>query len=158
MKLFKADYICKTVYDINIEEIKNKGIKMVLLDIDNTIISWDSSEITCELRDWIEELKNQGIIVRILSNANKDRVEKISQELGVKGIGLALKPFWKNYKKSIKDERLNKNEVLMVGDQVFTDLLGAKIYGIKCVLVEPLSKKELRSTKFMRKLEKYVRD
>jgi len=158
MKLFKPEIVCKTIFDIKIETLKEMGVKLVLLDIDNTLIAWDSDEITEKHRRWIDLLKNSGITVRILSNANEKRVRTISNELNVNGVGMALKPLWINYIKSLKEEGFAKKETIMIGDQVFTDLLGAKISGIKCILVDPISNKELKSTKFMRKLEKFIRN
>jgi HAD superfamily phosphatase (TIGR01668 family) len=109
------------------------------------------------LKELFQQLKKKGFLVRILSNAPKERVKEISEELGVKGIGRSLKPLTLNFKKSIIDEGYTSKQTAMIGDQIFTDLLGAKLSGVKSILVDPLSEKELKATKLMRLLEKLVR-
>jgi len=157
MSFFKPDYIYETIYDINFDMLKNEGIKLLLIDIDNTIIPWDSSAVDKDLKELFQQLKKKGFLVRILSNAPKERVKEISEELGVKGIGRSLKPLTLNFKKSIIDEGYTSKQTAMIGDQIFTDLLGAKLSGVKSILVDPLSEKELKATKLMRLLEKLVR-
>ncbi|MFP4456254.1 MAG: YqeG family HAD IIIA-type phosphatase [Clostridia bacterium] len=157
MSFLIPDYSYRTIYDIDFEKLKKEGIKLVLVDIDNTIIAWDSVIVNEKLIAFFDELKDSGFVVRILSNAPKERAKEISKKLGVKGIGRSYKPFSFNFKKSINSEGFKKSETIMIGDQIFTDLLGAKLAGIKVILVDPISKKELKVTKFMRLLEKFIR-
>jgi len=157
MSLLTPDYIFDTIYDVDLKMLKKEGIKLLLIDIDNTIIPWDSSLVDKKLKRLFQKMKDEGFLVRILSNAPNERVKAISEELNVNGIGRSLKPLSLNFKKSIKDEGILKEETAMIGDQIFTDLLGAKLAGIKSILVTPLSEKELKATRFMRLLERLVR-
>ncbi len=157
MSFFTPDYYYKTIYDIDFEELKKEGIKLLLIDIDNTIIPWDSAIVNMRLNGLFKKLKDSGFVVRLLSNAPKKRTKDIAEKLDVEGTGRSYKPFSFNFKKSIESEGFSKNETIMIGDQIFTDLLGAKIAGIKVILVDQLSKKELKATKFMRLLEKLVK-
>jgi len=157
MSLLTPDYIFDTIYDVDLKMLKKEGIKLLLIDIDNTIIPWDSSLVDKKLKRLFQKMKDEGFLVRILSNAPNERVKAISEELNVKGIGRSLKPLSLNFKKSIKDEGILKEQTAMIGDQIFTDLLGAKLAGIKSILVTPLSEKELKATRFMRLLERLVR-
>ena len=157
MSFFTPDYYYKTIYDIDFDELKKEGIKLLLIDIDNTIIPWDSAVVNIKLSDLFERLKDSGFVIRLLSNAPKRRTKDIADKLGVEGIGRSYKPFSFNFKKSINAEGFSKNETIMIGDQIFTDLLGAKLAGIKVILVDQLSEKELKATRFMRLLERLVR-
>lgn len=158
MSFFSPDYQYETIHDIDFDQLKEMGIKLLLIDIDNTIIPWDSSEVGKKLIDLFEKLKKKNFEVMLFSNARRDRVAAISAKLDVKGVAMALKPLPINYRKSYRRKGLKSKQTAIIGDQVFTDLLGAKIAGVKSILVDPLSEKELKATKVMRVLEKFVRN
>ncbi len=157
MSLLRPDLYLETIYDLNIADLVRDGIVTVFLDIDNTMIPWDSDHIPPKLYDFIKRLENSGLKLFLLSNARRERVVQVSEALGVNGMGLARKPLKRGFAQALEITDSQKHQVLMIGDQIFTDVLGAKLFGIKAALVNQLSPKELLFTKLMRHLEKPFR-
>lgn len=157
MKLLKPDYYLNSVYDFNLEYLYEQGYKAILADLDNTLAPWDSDIVSSELKEWVNRILSMDMKIIIVSNARNNRVQQFVKELNISGIAMAKKPFGGGFKKALKKLGLTKDEVIMVGDQVFTDVLGARLQRIKVALVKPLSEKELMITKFMRYFEKSVR-
>lgn len=156
LKRFYPTYIYQRVEDIPLELIKKEEIKLIILDMDNTLIDINK-RYKKELKDWIELMKKNGVSLCILSNSPfKDKVKKISKELGLGFEFNATKPLLKGFKKIIKANDVPKDKILMVGDQIFTDVWGGNRIGIKTVLVEPINKKESIISKIKRPIEKSI--
>ena len=156
MKLFRPDVYVVSVLDIDPAQLAAKGVKAVLLDVDNTLMPRCREEVPQNIACWVEELKAQGIAVLILSNSFKDRVFNAANQLGLDLVGKAMKPLRKGYAQCCRKLGLAPGEVLMVGDQTYTDILGAHLYGMKAVLVTPLSQVDLKHTKALRKVERLL--
>lgn len=136
--------------------LAERGLRAVLLDLDNTLIPYKTyGEPPKEVLEWLEALRETGIEVRLVSNALSGRVRYWSQKLGVPGYGPVGKP-WFGYAGAIRDLELPPQEVAVVGDQVFTDILGGNLVGAYTVLVTPLSDRDLMYTRLVRKLEALV--
>ena len=145
-----------SVKDIDIEFLKRNNIKALILDVDNTLIDFYRN-ITKGVAKWCEDLKKQGIKFCIVSNTNKkDKVEMVANELKIPYFYFAKKPFKCGLKKAIKllDEK-NEN-IAAVGDQIFTDVLGANRLKMFSILVKPIEEKDLLVTKIKRPLENLV--
>ena len=145
-----------SVKDIDIEFLKRNNIKALILDVDNTLIDFYRN-IPKGVAKWCEDLKNQGIKFCIVSNTNKkDKVEMVANELKIPYFYFAKKPFKCGLKKAIKllDEK-NEN-IAAVGDQIFTDVLGANRLKMFSILVKPIEEKDLLVTKIKRPLENLV--
>ena len=106
--------------------------------------------------DIFENLKSWGISYSIVSNNSIERVKSFSETLGVSYYGKALKPRGKYLKKAMKDMGADKNNTLLVGDQLFTDILGANLWGLKSVLVTAVGEDETSFVSFKRKFEKKI--
>lgn len=153
LKSFKPTWMVESIYQISPEQLKRKQIKAVLTDLDNTLIAWNNPEATEETIEWIEEMKAHGLKVIILSNNRRKRVGKVAGILELEFIPNALKPFQKGFNKALKDYDLTKDEVLMVGDQIITDIKGANHAGIRSVLVKPILDSDAWNTRFNRFVE-----
>ncbi|MEZ0536236.1 YqeG family HAD IIIA-type phosphatase [Caldicellulosiruptoraceae bacterium PP1] len=155
---FKPDIICNTIFDIDIERLKKNGIKYLIIDIDNTIVPWGEYDITKRTFEWIENLLKEGFKVCLVSNNKKDRVQKIEKLLNVPAIYSATKPLKRGFLKAAKllNGLNNKEKVAVIGDQFFTDVIGAKRIGFYAILVRPLKEKEFIVTKINRILEKKI--
>lgn len=155
MFLYPKAYL-KNVKQIDIEFLKKNEIKALILDVDNTILDFDK-ELLEGVEEWCENLKKQGIKFCILSNSNKkEKVKMVAQKLEIPYFYFATKPFKRGFKKAIQLLEENKNNIAAVGDQIFTDIIGANHVGIFPILVEPLNKKDLLITKIKRPLENYI--
>jgi len=155
-KRFYPTYMYQRVEEIPLELIKKEKIKLIILDMDNTLID-TNKRYKKELKDWIDIMKRNEVSLCILSNSPfKDKVKKISKELGLVFEFNATKPLLKGFKKIINANDVPKDKILMVGDQIFTDVWGGNRIGIKTVLVEPINKKESIFSKIKRPIEKSI--
>ncbi len=154
-ELLKPDIYQRNIYNINYKKVKKSGIKCIAFDLDNTITEPHSYEITKEAKNLIKELQKDFIVVMI-SNSLPHRVKKICKKLDIPHYYFAAKPMKRRYKEIIRDYNLKPKEILGIGDQLFTDVLGAKRLGIKVALVKPMCNSEFFITRFNRQLEKLV--
>lgn len=153
MQKFYPDMYQKSIYDINYKKLKKEGINCILFDLDNTCVPYKDSVASEELEKLFKKLEKMGFRVIIFSNSPDKRLRKFKY-LGVSYNSFSLKPLSFSFYKILKKYNLQKSEVCIVGDQIFTDVFGGNKVGIKTCLVEPLNDTELKFTRFMRKLEK----
>jgi HAD superfamily phosphatase (TIGR01668 family) len=155
MILYPNRYIEK-VTDIDVKFLEENSIKGLILDVDNTLIDYDKKMID-GLEQWAEELKQNNIKLCILSNSNKkDKVKKISEVLEVPYFYFAKKPFKFGFKKAKTLLNLENKNIAVVGDQIFTDVLGANRCKMYSILVKPISEKDIWITVFKRPLENKI--
>ena len=155
MKIYPKLY-CKNVTKITPEFLKENNIKALILDIDNTLLDFDL-KIIDGLEDWYKEIKNNNIKCMILSNSNKTtKVKMVAELLGIDYIKFALKPLKRGFKLAQKQLDVPNENIAVVGDQIFTDVIGANRSKMFSILVEPLAEKDLWMTRFKRPLENLV--
>ena len=154
MPIFWPTYTAKKVSDITHHFLKENGVKGLVIDIDNTLATHGNPEPHDEAENWIHELTEKGYHVVLLSNNSALRAQPFAQRLGVACISDAGKPWGKGVAEA--REKAGNENVLLVGDQVFTDVLAGKRWGMKTVLVEPLHKDYEWFIIFKRYLEKIV--
>ena len=156
MEKFKPTYMIACVEKIPFVLLERDNIKGLIFDVDNTIATMGKG-ITEGCYKWIKEAKELGYKVCILSNSvNLKKVRKIMTELDVLGLCFAKKPSTKGFEMALDLLDLKKEEVIMIGDQIFTDVLGANRFGIKSILVNPINKKEGPFTLIKRPIEKII--
>lgn len=141
-KKLTPDFLIKRIEDIEIEFLQKKNIKGLIIDLDNTITFYNSRDITIEVKDWINQVIASEIKVVILSNNKAARIEETIKDFPVEYIEKAKKPFKRGYLKAIQKMNIPKKNVIMIGDQIFTDTFGAKRVGLEIILVNPLPGKE----------------
>jgi len=146
------------VTELTPERLKALGVRGLLLDLDNTLLPpKDPGPLPEEIQRWAEGLKAHGIRLALVTNAKPHRVRRAAAALGVPGAGPVAKPLPFGFLWGLKVLGLPKDEVLAVGDQVFTDLLGARLLGLRFALVEPLAEDALPHTRWLRGLEQRYR-
>jgi uncharacterized protein len=146
----------KTVLELTPERLQSQGIRALLVDLDDTLVASNSLRMRLGFRRWVALLKAANIRVVLLSNGKPERVARWAQVLGVEGLPLVGKPFRFAFQRGLKRLGTLPSETAMVGDQLFTDILGANLLGIKSILVTPLSSKGLPHTRLARKLENII--
>ncbi|MBM7854055.1 HAD superfamily phosphatase (TIGR01668 family) [Desulfohalotomaculum tongense] len=156
MRFLHPDMYVGSIKNIDIQKLKKAGIKALIFDLDNTLVPWNSSELTEETLAWFKELHKEGFKTCIVSNNNRQRVTKLCNLLEIPGIHKASKPRRKAFRRALRMLQVKPEETAMVGDQVFTDVLGAKRLGLYTILVVPISKREFIGTRINRQLEKLV--
>lgn len=137
-------YSCyKTFDEIPFEGFyKLNGFKVLIIDLDNTLIPYDLAVADEHVINQMYRLRDIGYKIYIASNNHKDRVAKFCKDFSfIKYMANACKPFKKCFKWVLKDSGCTKNEILCIGDQLITDVLGSTSMGIKTILVKPLKKK-----------------
>ncbi len=135
-KFLPTTYVDK-IENIDFESLKKQGVKSLFFDLDNTVIAYDKHYIEGDTLDFLLNLEKEFKIV-IVSNSPKKRVKPAAGQF--KYVHFAKKPLKLGLKKAIKMVGLNKNEVVLIGDQILTDVFGANRLGIKVVLVKPIKK------------------
>ena len=147
---------CKNVLEITPEYLKDNGIKALILDVDNTLLDFDL-KIIDGLDAWCENIKNNDIKCMILSNSNKTtKVKMVADLLGIPYLKMALKPLKMGFKKAQRQLDIPFENIAAVGDQIFTDVIGANRVKMFSILVKPLDKKDLWMTRFKRPIEEMV--
>ena len=142
--------LAESIYEIPASFYKGLGVKAVLVDLDNTLDPYTVSHPGEKARKWKEELGEAGLRIVILSNNSGGRVGLYSRELGVEARYLMRKPFAGPLRKFLRQEGYSPNEVILVGDQIQTDVLAGNGAGVRVILTEPLFPKEPPWTKFNR--------
>lgn len=146
--------IVKSLYDINTGELRELGIRGFIFDLDNTIIPWDSETMQPEVITWMEDLLEIGFKLCLVSNNWNKRVRRIAEDLGIPFVSRAYKPAKTGFRQAAGLMNLPPKEVAVVGDQLFTDILGGNRNGMYTIMVAPLSSQEFIGTKITRKIEK----
>jgi len=152
-ELLTPDLCLFGVEDITPEFLRSRGFSALIVDIDNTLVSRETGEITSAAFAWMSSLKQAGIAVCLLSNNWHEVVHDYAARLEVPLVSKALKPLPIAYIKALVTMGAHRATTAVVGDQVFTDILGARLCVIPCILVEPLSTTDLWYTRIFRLLE-----
>ncbi|NMB36126.1 MAG: YqeG family HAD IIIA-type phosphatase [Firmicutes bacterium] len=146
----------RDIYGIDLQDLKGRGIKGLILDLDNTLVPWNDHAVYPEVRAWIRTLKEAGFRACIVSNNDARRGKKIMEILEIPAFWRAVKPRRRTFRKAVAAMELWPSEVAVVGDQVFTDILGGNRLGLYTILVRPINKREFWGTMCMRKVERVV--
>ncbi|MBO8125860.1 MAG: YqeG family HAD IIIA-type phosphatase [Firmicutes bacterium] len=141
---------------IDLEALAQAGIKGIIVDVDNTLVEWDKEVLSEASVSWVKRAKELGLGVCIVSNGKEERVARFAGELEVPGFAKAIKPRKKGFLKALEVLGTKPEETAIVGDQLFTDVLGGNRTGLYTIWMTPLSDKELFSTKCMRRLEQQI--
>lgn len=155
-KKFIPDEFHDTFFDIDFKELYQKGYRVILTDLDNTLITYDEITASKKVIDKIEGLIETGFEVIIVSNNHQPRIDKFLEGTSFLGVGDAKKPLLKGIRKALElcSREFFLDEIVIVGDQLMTDIFGANRYGAYSVLVNPIKRKtEKWYTKINRKIE-----
>lgn len=157
-KLYPNIYV-KKVQDITIQTLIKNKIKLLILDVDNTLIDYYKN-LSEEVIKWTKEMKGQGIKLYILSNTNnEEKVKTVANKLDIKYKHFAMKPLKRGFKYVQKETNIKPENIAVVGDQIFTDVLGGNRNNMFTILVDPIdSKKEYWYTAWKRPIENKIKN
>lgn len=141
---------------LDLKALKSAGIRALLLDIDNTLLPRDTSVFPPEFVDWLGGLPEEGLSAYLVSNNWHDHIFDRAAEVGLPVVAKALKPLPFGFLRAARALGLRMRQCAVVGDQVFTDVLGGNLAGATTVLVEPLSTSDLPHTLVLRRLERVI--
>ena len=152
------NYVYKTIYDIDFDTLYASGKRIILSDLDNTIAGYDELEASEKSIKWNKMLKEQGFKIYLVSNNNDTRIKEFSKKFNINGyLSKARKPFTKRLEKFLKENNIKKEEVISIGDQIVTDIVGFNSLGVDTILVKTINQKKQKwYTKINRSREKRI--
>ena len=156
MRLFSPTFYYRGVTDIDLEELRDADIDTLLIDIDNTILPRDTGEMVEELSEWSKALLGHGFKVCLVSNNWHAHVKRIADSLGMCMVPRALKPLPFGFRQAVRLLGSDRRKTAVIGDQMFTDILGGNLLGMTTVLVLPLSESDLPHTLMLRRIERWI--
>ncbi len=150
------DLYYRDVFAIDLDSLRERGIRALLVDLDNTLLPRDTNVVTEAHRAWAKAAAEHGFGVCLVSNNWHERVKAVADELGFQLVPKAVKPLPFAFRKALGLLGAKRSEAAVVGDQVFTDIVGGNALGLLTVLVMPLSAADLPHTLLLRSLERRI--
>lgn len=154
--LFRPKYTIDTIYHLDPEQLNQMDVKAIFSDLDNTLLAWNRFETAKEMDQLNQLLKKNGIRLVVISNNNAERIGKVLNPYGISFVAKSKKPLPFAITKERKRLNLTKGQVMMVGDQLITDMQAGNLAGVKTVLVEPLVETDKWNTRINRFFEKII--
>jgi HAD superfamily phosphatase (TIGR01668 family) len=154
--VLNPDFYLRSVHDIDLFALRDSGVDTMLMDLDNTLLPRDSDDVPDDLREWAGRLAQMDFTVCLVSNNWHERVHQVAESLGFSLVAKAVKPLPFAFLRAIKLVGSSRDRSVIVGDQMFTDVLGGKLLGIKTILVTPLSTSDLPHTLMLRRVERML--
>jgi len=139
--------------EIDTDALWEAGFRAALLDLDNTLVYWHTDRLLPGAQEWLRKLSDRGFEVCLFSNAKRKRTWKLSQALGFPCVAGAGKPWFFAFLRAGRILKAPRFQWVVIGDQLFTDVLGANLNGVKAIYVAPFSRSEWGWTKLVRRLE-----
>ncbi len=154
--LLKPHIKLERITDISPAVLKKYNIDSLILDVDNTLSTHHGQQLTDGLENWLSLMKNNGIKLMVLSNSKEKRVKPFAEKIGLPFISLGLKPLPFGYIRALRALKSKRKNTAIVGDQIFTDVLGGSLVGVRKILLTPILLETTRGFRFKRWLERIV--
>ncbi len=151
----KPDYNLKRIYDIDLEELKSKGIEAMLFDLDSTLMASKSGVYSEQMQAWLENVKKEFFIAVVSNNKNEEYISKVKAISDFPTLFCAAKPNPQKVMEFIKQHNLTPDKCVLVGDRPLTDILCGKRLGCRTILVDSVTAdSERKIVRFVRFLER----
>ena len=154
MGIFDPEYIFDSTVSITPEFLRSIGVRNVFLDVDNTLTTHDNPVPARGIEDWVRKMKEAGLNLIIISNNNESRVAPFAALLGLRYTYYSLKPLSKGFKEGWRITGGDSRDTIVVGDQIYTDVFGAHMAGMRAIMVIPIQEEKGISFRIRSKLEK----
>lgn len=154
--LLKPKIKLERITDITPEILNKYNINSLILDVDNTLSTHHGDILTEGLEDWLAEMSKNDIKLMVLSNSKEARVKPFAEKINLPFISLGLKPLPFGYCRALKAMDSKRKNTAIVGDQIFTDVLGGNTVGVKTILLTPILLETTAGFRFKRKIERAV--
>ena len=147
--------LCRSIYHLDLEKLRSRGIRVLFADLDNTLARYSERTPSPELRRWAARLEEQGIVLFVLSNSRKaTRADQFCTSLGIPYLKHAGKPKRGGFQRAMERNQARPEECAIVGDQIFTDILGANLKRVRGIFVYPIEHEKTAFFKLKRWAEK----
>ncbi len=154
-RLFYPRLYVSSIFDIDLDDLQRRGIRYMIFDLDNTIIERGAPEFTSEVIDWLNRVQERGIRIAIVSNNRTRAAERMADAAGIPAVFNAVKPRKSPFRKALRMLNAEARETAVVGDQIFTDVVGGNRLGMFTILTKPMKGKEfIGTTLITRQLER----
>ena len=157
MGLFRPTVRYRRITDVTVEDLHAMGVRGILLDVDNTLTTHYCPDLSDEVATWLKTVEAAGIALTIVSNAKQYRVEPFAAKVGLSCVWMAAKPLPFGFWRGVRTLGVPRRQCLAIGDQTFTDTLGAKLAGVRVVQLQPIQLEEDKPfMMFKRRIEAYI--
>ena len=154
MNPFRPDYRYPSLAEVPVEEFASRGFRGALLDIDNTLVVYGVyDKIPEQNMEWLRRAEAVGVKCLLYSNATQRKIEILKKVSGLPAVPKVYKPAWKLIGKALDMIGCTKDQAMLIGDQICTDILGGNWGGVTTVLIEPLTDTDWPGTKILRMIE-----
>ena len=153
MKIYPR-YYYPSIYHIPYRQLYDQGFRGIVFDIDNTLVAYDRKMPTAEVAELVSLLRRKGFSIVLVSNNTKRRVRPFAKGIGLRSVFSAIKPLPFGLKKGLALLGTKPEKTIIIGDQLFTDVIAGNYLGLCTILVQPIQEKEAFYTKIKRRLEK----
>lgn len=157
LEIFRPAQYLNSIYEIDFEGLKRSGADAVILDLDETLLPRELLHITPALFSFIEGIKEKGLKICLISNSlYPERVEYVARTLKLPYLTLAAKPLPFAFNRALRELKTTAGKCVVVGDQLFMDILGGNLMGMRTILVKPMSRETFWLRGLMRRAERWV--
>ncbi|MDF2630892.1 MAG: hypothetical protein K0R39_4723 [Symbiobacteriaceae bacterium] len=156
MRLLRPSQYHKSIFDIDLDKLQAQGYRAIMLDLDNTLVKWNHPDPTPGLQEWLQRVGARGLSACIVSNNSGPRVSEFAAKVGIPFISNAAKPRRKGFREAMRRFGVTPQQTVVIGDQIFTDVLGGNRSGAHTILVVPIDPREFFLTQIVRKVERRV--
>ncbi len=157
MPLFAATVYKRRLTDLTADELRRMGVRGLLLDVDNTLTPHDDPHVSDAVRCWLSDRIKEGFLLTVVSNNREERVAPFARMIGLPFTAHARKPLPSGFWRAASSLGLSRGQCLVIGDQIFTDIAGANLAGMRSVQLLPIvPEKKQRFIRFKRRLERPI--
>jgi HAD superfamily phosphatase (TIGR01668 family) len=153
---FRADEHADSLPEVSLDGLAHAGVRGIVVDLDNTVCAYRRPELAPGVADWVRAARDRGFALVLVSNNFTERVASVGAQLEIPVVPNALKPLPFAFLRALKLLGTPRRATVVIGDQLFTDVLGAKLLGLRSVLTKPLVPKDFPLTRVLRFLERTI--
>ena len=153
---FRADHHADTLPDVSLDQLTEAGVRGIVVDLDNTVCAYHQPELAPGVADWVSAARDRGFALVLVSNNFSERVASVGAKLGIPVVPNALKPLPFAFLRALQLLGTPRCATVVIGDQLFTDVLGAKLLGLRTILTKPLVENDFPLTRVLRFLERTI--
>ena len=152
----RADHHADTLPEVPLDLLTEAGIRGIVVDLDNTVCAYHQPELAPGVAEWVAAARDRGFALVLVSNNFTERVSAVGVQLGIPVVPNALKPLPFAFLRALKVLGTPRRSTVVIGDQLFTDVLGAKLLGLRTILTKPLVERDFPLTRVLRFLERTI--
>ena len=153
---FRPDAYAQTLAAVRHDDLWAQGIRGIILDLDNTCCGYHQPHLADGVAEWVAQARFRGFRLAMVSNNFAERVAAVGAQLDVLGVPNALKPLPFGFLRALRILGTARHETVVIGDQLFTDVLGGKLVGLHTILTKPLVERDFPLTRVLRFLERTI--